>query len=80
MATTSGMGSKGKRQQAARKQDAEFAHELFPCDWRRGPLQSGSVTDPKPWIFVRGSVGWPISNLRRTALSRTRKRGRKRLR
>lgn len=80
MAATPGMGGKGKRQQAARKQDAEFAHELFPCDWQQGPLQSGSMADPKPWIFVRGSVGWSISNLGRTALSKTRKRGRKRLR
>ena len=31
MAATPGMGGNGKRQQAARKQDAEFAHELFPC-------------------------------------------------
>ena len=80
MAATPGMGGNGKRQQAARKQDAEFAHELFPCGRLRGLLRSGSVADPKPWISVRGSVGWPISSSGRTALSETRKRGWKRLR
>ena len=61
MAATPGMGGKGQRQQAARKQDAEFAHELFPCDWWRGPLQSGSVADAKPGIAVTGSACWPMS-------------------
>ena len=61
MAAISGMGGKGKRQQAARKQDAEFAHELFPCGRLRGPLQSGSVADAKPGIAVTGSACWPMS-------------------
>ena len=56
MAATPGMGGNGKRQQAARKQDAEFAHELFPCGRLQGLLQSGSDVDPKPRIAVTGSA------------------------
>ena len=52
MAATPGMGRKGKRQQAARKQDAEFAHELFPCGRLQGLLQSGSVVDAMPGVAV----------------------------
>ena len=52
MATTPGMGCKGKRQQAARKQDAEFAHELFPCGRLQGLLQSGSTIDAMPGVAV----------------------------
>ena len=32
MTATPGMSGKGKHQQAARQHDAEFAHELFPCN------------------------------------------------
>lgn len=52
MAATPGMGGKGKRQQAARKQDAEFAHELFPCGRLQGLLRSGSVADAMPRVAV----------------------------
>ena len=52
MAATPGMGCKGQRQQAARKQDAEFAHELFPCGRLQRPLQSGSVANARPGIAV----------------------------
>jgi hypothetical protein len=60
MTATPGISGKGKHQQAARKQDAEFAHELFPCSWRRGPLQSGGVANPKPRIDVTGSACWSM--------------------
>ena len=52
MAATPGMGGNGKRQQAARKQDAEFAHELFPCGRLLGLLQSGSAIDAMPGVAV----------------------------